>query len=364
MALQCGIVGLPNVGKSTIFNALTAAGIQAENYPFCTIEPNTGVVAVPDARLQSLEDIVRSGEVVPATVEFVDIAGIVKGASQGEGLGNKFLANIRETHAIVHVVRCFDDDGVVHVDGTPDPLRDIETIDLELGLADIETIEKRLDRATRGSKSGDADAIEDKAFFGALLEHLSNQGIARSFEIPDKMREALRECHLLTAKPVLYVANLDESSIAEGNAYSAALEAHAAQAGAGCLRICGKVEAELSELDDEEKKAFLEDLGLEEPGLDRLIRATYSLLKLATFFTAGEKEVKAWTIHHGDLAPVAAGVIHSDFEKNFIRAEVIPFEQYVGAGGESGAKSSGAMRIEGKDYTMQDGDVVHFRVGC
>lgn len=364
MALQCGIVGLPNVGKSTIFNALTAAGIQAENYPFCTIEPNTGVVAVPDARVQLLEEIVHSGHLVPATVEFLDIAGIVKGASKGEGLGNKFLANIRETHAIIHVVRCFDDDNVVHVDGAPDALRDIETIDVELGLADIETVEKRLDRATRGSKSGDRVAIEEKEFFAALLEHLSNQGSARSFAVSDSMQRALRECHLLTAKPVLYVANLDEDAIAAGNSHSTALEAHAAKVGAGCLRICGKVEAELSELDDAEKQAFLEDLGLEEPGLNRLIRTVYTLLELVTFFTAGEKEVRAWTIHRGDLAPVAAGVIHSDFEKNFIRAEVIPFDRYVEEQGEVGAKASGVLRVEGKDYAIQDGDVVHFRVGC
>jgi len=363
MSLQCGIVGLPNVGKSTIFNALTAAGIAAENYPFCTIEPNTGIVIVPDARLQRLEEIVQSGKVVPATVEFVDIAGIVKGAAQGEGLGNKFLAHIRETDAIIHVVRCFEDDNVVHVDGSPDPLRDVETIEVELGLADIETVEKRLDRATRQAKSGDKTAAAEKEFFTALLAHLSDGRPARAFDVPDVMRAPVQECHLLTIKPILYVANVDDVSLAGGNDYSKKLEAHADETHAGCLRICGEVEAELSELENEEKAAFLEDMGVDEPGLDRLSRAAYALLKLQTFFTAGEIEVKAWTIHRGDLAPRAAGEIHTDFESNFIRAEVIPFDAYVEAGGEAPAKAKGVMRVEGKDYEMQDGDVVHFRVG-
>ncbi|MCP5040497.1 MAG: redox-regulated ATPase YchF [bacterium] len=363
MTLQCGIVGLPNVGKSTIFNALTAAGIAAENYPFCTIEPNTGVVIVPDARLQTLEEIVRSGKVVAATVEFVDIAGIVKGASKGEGLGNKFLAHIRETDAIIHVVRCFEDDNVVHVDGTPDPLRDVDTIEVELGLADIETVDKRLDRATRQAKSGDKTAAAEREFFTALLAHLSDGKPARALEVPDVMREAVQECHLLTIKPILYVANVDDAALADGNDYSTQLEAHAKATRAGCLRICGQVEAELCELDDEEKVAFLEDMGVDQPGLDRLSREAYELLNLQTFFTAGEIEVKAWTIHRGDLAPRAAGEIHSDFESNFIRAEVIPFAAYVEAGGEAEAKAKGVMRVEGKDYEMQDGDVVHFRVG-
>jgi hypothetical protein len=363
MALTCGIVGLPNVGKSTIFNALTAAGIQAENYPFCTIEPNTGVVTVPDARLAGLDGIVHSKQVIPTTIEFVDIAGIVKGASKGEGLGNKFLANIRETTAIVHVVRCFDDDNVVHVDGSPDPIRDVETIEVELGLADIETVEKRIDRARKVARSGDKQAKLEVDFFEGLLSHISDGHPARTFEVPDAVSKAFRDCFLLTAKPILYVANVDDASLASGNDYSRALEEYAAKANAQVVRICGQVEAELSELPDDEKREFLEELGVDEPGLNRLIRTAYTLLDLITFFTAGEKEVRAWTIRRGDRAPRAAGQIHSDFEHNFIRAEVIPFETYLELGGEHGAKDKGQMRLEGKEYVMQDGDVVHFRVG-
>ena len=363
MSLTCGIVGLPNVGKSTIFNALTAAGIQAENYPFCTIDPNTGVVTVPDPRLAEIDAIVHSAQVIPTTVEFVDIAGLVKGASQGEGLGNRFLGNIRETKAIVHVVRCFDDDNVVHVDGSPDPMRDVETIETELGLADIETLEKRLDRAQRGAKSGDKTARAEVEFFEALLEHVSSGAAARHFDVPAALQSAFRECHLLGAKPVLYVANVDEDGLADGNEYSQTLEKHAKSVGAAAIRICGKIEAELADLDDAEKTEFLSDLGVEEPGLDRLTRAAYRLLDLITFFTAGPKEVRAWTTRKGALAPVAAGEIHSDFTKHFIRAEVIPFTTYVDVGGEANAKNQGLMQVEGKEYVVEDGDVMHFRIG-
>jgi len=364
MALRCGIVGLPNVGKSTLFNALTEAGIAAENYPFCTIEPNSGIVPVPDARLAALDAIVHSKQVVPATVEFTDIAGLVRGASKGEGLGNQFLGHIREVAAVLHVVRCFDDADVTHVDGEIDPLRDVETIETELGLADLETVEKRLDRAQRAAKAGGKDNKALADFFAALLAHISAGHPARSLDVPTAMAEAFRDCHLLTAKPVLYVANLDEEGVSKGNDHVAALEAHAAQTGASVLRICAKIEAELAELDPEEKRAFLEDLGLVEPGLNRLIRAAYELLHLITFLTAGEKEVRAWQIARGTLAPQAAGSIHTDFERTFIRAEVIPFEDYVAANGEAGARAAGKMRSEGKEYEMQDGDVVLFRVGA
>jgi hypothetical protein len=364
MALRCGIVGLPNVGKSTLFNALTAAGIAAENYPFCTIEPNSGVVVVPDARLAALDRIVHSARVVPATVEFVDIAGLVRGASQGEGLGNQFLAHIRETAAILHVVRCFEDPDVVHVEGGVDPLRDVETIETELGLADLDTVAKRLDRVRRAARGGRKEDQAEAAFFEALSEHLSQGKPARSFPVPDAQADALRESFLITAKPVLYVANVDEAGLSAGNEAVAALERHAEKTGSGVVRICAKIEAELAELEAEEKLAFLADLGLEEPGLDRLIRAAYGLLELITYFTAGDKEVKAWTIRRGTLAPQAAGVIHTDFERTFIRAEVIPFEDYVSCNGEAGARAAGKLRVEGREYAMRDGDVVHFRVGA
>ena len=364
MALRCGIVGLPNVGKSTLFNALTEARIAAENYPFCTIEPNSGIVPVPDARLAALDAIVHSKQVIPATVEFTDIAGLVRGASKGEGLGNQFLGHIRETAAVIHVVRCFDDPDVTHVDGDIDPVRDVETIETELGLADLETLEKRHDRAARAAKAGKAEDKAEAAFFSEVLAHVADGQPARTFEVPDIHAKAFRECFLLTAKPILYVANLDEAGLSEGNEHLAALDAYAAKAGAAVLQVCAKTEMDLIDLDPEERTLFLEELGLSEPGLDRLVRAAYELLDLITFLTAGEKEVRAWEIRRGLKAPAAAGTIHTDFERTFIRAEIIPFDDYIAHGGEAGAKAAGRLRVEGKDYVMQDGDVTHFRVGA
>jgi GTP-binding protein YchF len=363
MGLRCGIVGLPNVGKSTLFNALTAAGVAAENYAFCTVEPNAGVVPVPDPRLDAIARVVRPGRVVPATVEFVDIAGLVRGASKGEGLGNQFLAHIRETHAILHVVRCFEDDEVAHVEGGVDPARDIATVETELALADLQTIERRLDRARRAAKSGAKAPRQEALFLAPLLDHISAGSPARSFVVEPELQPIFRDCHLLTAKPVLYVANVDEELFRTGGPWVDAVEHHAAGVGARAIRLCGKIEAELTELSDDEKGVFLADLGLEEPGLHRLVHEAYALLGLVTFFTTGDKEVRAWTVREGTHAPQAAGEVHTDFERHFIRAEVVPFEQFVEAGGEVGAKERGWRHVEGKDYPVRDGDVIHFRVG-
>lgn len=360
MAIQCGIVGLPNVGKSTLFNALTAAGIAAENYPFCTIDPNVGVVSVPDSRLQQLAEIVTPQKILPATVEFVDIAGLVEGASRGEGLGNKFLGNIRETNAITHVVRCFENDDIAHVSAEIDPVQDIEVINTELMLADLETVAKRLDSADRSAKTGDKIAIAWRNLLARLSEHLDGGQPARTLSATPEELESLYDLHLLTAKPVMYIANVDESGIA-GNVYVDKVHELAGTEGAGVVVVCAAVEADIAELDDEDKQAFLDDLGLEEPGLNRVIKTGYELLGLQTYFTAGEKEVRAWTFPRGATAPQAAGVIHTDFEKGFIRAEVTGFDDYMHYKGEQGAKEAGRLRLEGKDYIVQEGDVMHFR---
>lgn len=360
--MKCGIVGLPNVGKSTLFNCLSNAKAQAANFPFCTIEPNVGTVNVPDPRLQVLESLVDPERVLPATVEIVDIAGLVKGASRGEGLGNQFLGNIRECNAILHVLRCFDNPNVVHVDGSVNPLRDKETIDFELQLKDLDTVEKRIDRAKKAAKSGTREALREVEMSERLKAHLEQGKNVRGFERTDEEQAWIDDYQLLTEKPVLYVCNVDEAAAATGNAYVEQVKAMAATEKAGVMHLAAAVEADISELESfEERSLFLSDLGLDEPGVNKVIRAAYSLLRLQTYFTAGVKEVRAWTIPVGATGPQAAGVIHSDFEKGFIRAEVISYADYVQYKSEAAAKEAGRMRVEGKEYIVQDGDVMHFR---
>ena len=360
MGIKCGIVGLPNVGKSTLFNALTRAGIAAENYPFCTIDPNVGVVPVPDPRLDELAAVAKPERTLPTTVEFVDIAGIVEGASKGEGLGNKFLAHIREVDAIAHVVRCFDSEDIVHVAGRVDPLSDIAVINTELALADLDTADKALQKAEKAAKAQDKEAIKLRDIVRRVRDGLNDGTPARALALDANERLLIRDMHLLTAKPVLYVANVAEDGFTN-NPRLAAVEALARTEGAEVVAVCASIEAEIAELDDGDRAEFLAGLGLKEPGLNRVIRAGYRLLGLQTYFTAGPKEVRAWTVHAGSTAPQAAGVIHTDFERGFIRAEVIGYDDFIGCKGEAGAREAGRMRLEGKEYIVREGDVMHFR---